>query len=175
MQVSVSKDGKIDITDFSPTQAYKIAIHMENEGIEFYYDLLNKVRDKEVSREIDFLIKEEESHLSTFEGLLNKEKTAVGDEFEEDDIVNYMNTHVFDVSFEKEKAKNIEHRHTALEEAMNMERRSIVFYEGCLQNSKDAIAKEAFAKILEEEKKHLVKFADLLRLKCIQSQKGCLL
>lgn len=173
MRVDVAGDGKVTITDFSPAQAYKIAIHMEKEGIGFYKDLLNKATDKEVKGEIGFLIKEEESHLATFEDLLNKEKAAVGDEFEEDDIVNYMNTRVFDLSIEKAKA--IKHRHTAFEEAMNMERRSIVFYEGCLQNSKDVVVQKAFAKILEEEKKHLAKFAELLRAKCINSGKGCLL
>ena len=173
MRVSIDKDGKIGISDFSPVQAYKIAVHMEKDGIEFYKGLFDKIRDTEAKGEIDFLIKEEENHLATFEDLLAKEKTAAGDEFEEDDVVDYMNSNVFNTSFEK--GQNIKHRHKAFEEAMNMERRSIVFYEGCLKNSKDAVAQKAFARVLEEEKKHLAKFADLLRDKCIKSGKGCLL
>ena len=86
-----------------------------------------------------------------------------------------MNSHVFDASLEKAEAEKMSHRHTALEEAMNMERRSIVFYEACLAHTKDIQAKTAFKNILEEEKKHLSKFAELLRIKCVNSQKGCIL
>ena len=175
MRVNIDKNGQITIFDFNPVQAYKIAVKMEKNGIEFYQDLLKQVRDEEARREIDFLIEQEQEHLKTFQELLNKEKEVTQDSFEEDDIVNYVNTHVFDSSSEKEKAKGMEHRHTALEEAMNMERRSIVFYEGCLLHSKGAQAKKAFKKILEEEKKHLSKFAELLRIKCVNSQKGCIL
>jgi len=58
---------------------------------------------------------------------------------------------------------------------MNMERRSIVFYEGCLNNTKDPAARKALAKILDEERSHLKKFGELLRLKCINSGEGCIL
>ena len=156
-------------------QAYKIAVKTEEDGIAFYSGLLNQVRDAEAQKEIGFLIEQEQEHLKTFGDLLDQEKEVTQDSFEEDDIVNYMKSHVFDASLEKTEAQKMSHRHTALEEAMSMERRSIVFYEACLANAKEPKAVAAFKKILEEENKHLRKFADLLRIKCINSQEGCLL
>ncbi len=175
MRVNIDKDGIISISGFSPVQAYKIAVKMERDGIVFYRGLLESVKDQEAKGELDFLIKEEEGHLNSFQGLLSKEREQVGDAFEEDDVVDYIKSRVFDASLKKVKLSQMEHRHTALEEAMNMERRSIVFYEACLSESKDEKAKPAFRAIIEEEKKHLGKFAQLLRIKCINSQKGCIL
>ena len=175
MRVNIDKSGKLTISDFSSIQAYKIAVKMESDGIDFYRDLLRQVRDVETQHEIEFLIEQEKSHLEIFQGLLNRVKQAQDDAFEEDDIVEYIKSRIFDVSQEKEKAQKMEHRHTALEEALDMERRSIVFYDGCLAQAKESQAKEAFKKIIEEEKKHLSKFSDLLRIKCINSQNGCIL
>ncbi|MBI5873720.1 MAG: ferritin family protein [Candidatus Omnitrophica bacterium] len=175
MRVNIDKAGNITITDFSPVQAYKIAVRMEKDGIDFYSDLLKQVRDAGTQHEIEFLIEQEKAHLDTFQGLLNRVKETANDTFEEDDIVDYIKSRVFNAALEKEEAQKMEHRHTALEEAMNMERRSIVFYDGCLARSKDGDAKSAFKKILDEERKHLTKFAELLRIKCIDSGEGCIL
>jgi len=175
MRVNIDKAGKIALSDFSAVQAYKIAIKMEEDGIAFYKDLAANIKDKEAKREIGFLIEEEEKHLATFLGLLAGEKEIRGDAFEEDDIVNYMNAHVFDTSLEAEELPRMEHRHTALEEALHMERRSIVFYDECLAAAKDPQSKKAFKNIIEEERKHLNKFGQLLRIKCIDSGQGCLL
>ncbi|MFA5039852.1 MAG: ferritin family protein [Candidatus Omnitrophota bacterium] len=175
MRVHIDKSGKISIFDFSPAQAYKAAVHMEKEGIQFYQDLTRQIKDPDARREVDFLIEQEQEHLKTFENLLEYVKKGAGDEFEEDDIAQYVSSNVFDTTLEKDAMAKMEHRHTALEEAMNMERRSIVFYQACHENSTDPQAKGAFEKIGREEKKHLEKFAELLRVKCINSQKGCLL
>ena len=175
MRVQITKDGKIVIQDFSSVQAYKAAIKMEKDGIQFYKDLLKQIKDQGAKLEIDFLIEQELGHLKTFQDLLENEKETADDTFEEDDIVNYMHAKVFDYREEKTTTQKMSHRHTALEEAMNMERRSIVFYEGCLSQTKSTEAQKALDNILEEEKKHLKKFAELLRIKCINSQKGCLL
>ena len=175
MRVNVGKDGKITILDFSAVQAYKIAAKMEKNGIAFYKALIAKVKDEEARREIKFFIKQEEGHLAVFEGLLSAEKEATEDSFEEDDLINYVNSRVFDFSQERSVAENMDHRHAALEEAMDMEKRSIVFYEGCLAQSSDAEVKKKFEQIIEEEKKHLSQYAQLLRVKCINSQKGCIL
>lgn len=175
MRVNIDENGIIAISDFSPVQAYKIAVKMERDGIVFYRGLLESAKDQDAKNELDFLIKEEESHLNSFEALLSKEKEEAGDAFEEDDVVDYIKSRVFDASLKKAKLSEMEHRHTALEEAMNMERRSIVFYEACLSESKDEKSNSAFRAIIEEEKKHLSKFAQLLRIKCINSQNGCIL
>jgi rubrerythrin len=175
MRVEIEKNGNIIIFDFSPVQAFKVAVHMEEDGIRFYEDLAKKVKDEEAGREIRFLIQEEKEHLQAFRQCLDAVKSGTDDAFEEDDIVQYISSKVFDVSEELREASRMDHRHTALEEALNMERRSIVFYEASLSRVSDPQARGAFAKILSEERGHLKKFGELLRIKCINSQKGCLL
>lgn len=174
MRVQMNKNGRIAVTDFSPAQAFKIAVKMEQDGMIFYRDLLASIKDGEARREIGFLIEQEEEHLKTFTRLLEERKGEAADGFEEDDIVTYINANVFDASEKKEAVGNMDHRHTALEEALNLERRSIVFYEGCAANATDPETKDAFIKIIEEEEQHLKKFGTLLRTKCI-AQGRCLL
>ena len=113
--------------------------------------------------------------MQAFRKCLDAVKSGADDAFEEDDIVQYVSSKVFDTSEELREASRMYHRHTALEEALNMERRSIVFYEASLSRVSDPQARGAFAKILSEERGHLKKFGELLRIKCINSQKGCLL
>ncbi len=175
MRVEIDKNGTIVIYDFSPAQAFKVAMRMEEDGIHFYEDLARKVKDEEARREIGFLVQEEKEHLKTFQGCLDAVRSGADDAFEEDDIVQYVSSKVFDASQETAEASRMDHRHTALEEALNMERRSIVFYEACLSRVSDPKARGAVTKILAEERKHLKKFGELLRIKCINSEKGCLL
>lgn len=175
MRVQIDKTGNIKIFDFNPVQAYKVAVRMEDESIRFYNDLSGKVRDPEARKDVEFLAGQERDHLKTFQSLLIYVKKGESDGFEEDDLAESISSNIFDTSKEKESAEKMDHRHTGFEEAMNMERRSIVFYEGCRENSTTPKARGAFEKIIREERKHLEKFAGLLREKCIESQKGCLL
>jgi rubrerythrin len=175
MRVNVDKKGTIHISDFSPLQAYKIAIKLEEGGIAFYRDLGRQLKDEEARREIGFMIRQEEDHLKTFKAMLAEAKSSLDDAFEEDDIVDHLKTHIFDASVEKDVADRADHRHTTLEEALNMERRSVVFYQGCLDQTTDTAARKAFSRIIEEEKAHQAKFASLLRVKCLNSGDGCLL
>jgi len=126
VRVQMDKDGRIAVTDFSPAQAFKIAVKMEEDGLAFYKDLPGRIKDEEARKGIGFLIEEEEKHLETFTRLLREKEAQAQDGFEEDDIVSHMNTRVFDACEEKEAAHQMDHRHTALEEALDMERRSIL-------------------------------------------------
>lgn len=175
MRLQINKDGSIAIFDFSPVQAYKIAVRLEEDGIRFYTELKKDLKEDTVRREVDFLIEEEKRHLKTFQVALAREKEAVGDDFEEDDIVAYLDSSIFDPSRKKEDAGKVQHRHTAWEEAMDMERRSIAFYEGLISSSVSPEAERSFCRILQEEEEHLKKFSGLLRAKCIDSGEGCLL
>jgi rubrerythrin len=175
MKVTVDKKGRITLSDFSALQAYKAAIKLEEQGINFYTGLLKQVKPGDARLEIQFLIEQESSHRDVFLSLLEQEKESTDDAFEEDDIVDYLNSKIFDASGEKAAAIEMDASQTSLREAMNMERRSIVFYEGCLAQANDAKAKAAFTRIIGEEKKHLAKFAEFIRIKCIDSNKGCIL
>jgi rubrerythrin len=175
MRVDIDKNGVLAISDFAAAQAYKIAIRMEENGIAFYTDLLRLIKDDGVRRELTFLVGEEEAHRVTFLDFLNQEKEEGIDTFEEDDIVSYIHSKVFDVSAEKPAAEAIKGVRTSMAEALNMERRSILFYEGCLKNSRDSRAQSAFVKIIAEEKGHLARFSELMRARCINSSDGCVL
>ena len=108
-----------------------------------------------------------------FEGLLAGQKEKQEDPFEEDDIVDILPIPVFEHA--KDAAQDIQSRRGALEEAIRMESRSIAFYEHVSQSVTDATTRLTFAKVIAEEKKHMMKFANLLRSKCLDSGTGCIL
>ena len=81
MKVQKGKDGRVLVTDFSPAQALKIAIKMEQDGMAFYKDLLDQVKDEEARREIGFLIAQEQEHLDTFAGLLKAQNEKADEVF----------------------------------------------------------------------------------------------
>lgn len=175
MKVRLGKKGEIYISDFSSVQAYKIAVKTEASGIVFYNDLRKKAAEGAVRRELEALIREEETHRGVFESLLDEERGREGDAFEEDDIVSFMKVPVFDPAEEEAEAKRIKSGHTALEEARLLEERSIAFYEQCLQATKNPNAKKAFQNIIGEEKRHLATVAEWMRERCLKDKKGCLL
>jgi hypothetical protein len=133
MRVDIDKNGVLAISDFAAAQAYKIAIRMEENGIAFYTDLLRLIKDDGVRRELTFLVGEEEAHRVTFLDFLNQEKEEGIDTFEEDDIVSYIHSKVFDVSAEKPAAEAIKGVRTSMAEALNMSVAPFFFMKGVLR------------------------------------------
>lgn len=175
MKVRLGKKGEIGITDFSSVQAYKIAVKMEESGIAFYDGLRKKAAGGRVRRELEALIREEETHRGVFESLLEEERRREGDAFEEDDIVSFMEAPVFSSAEEKTGVTRIKKTSTALEEARLLEERSIAFYGQCLRATKNPNAKKAFQNIIAEERGHLATVAGWIRERCLKDKKGCIL
>ena len=165
MKVHLREDGGIELYDFSAAEAFKIAIKLEKEGMEFYQLILDNTTDEKIKGGLKFFLEEEKKHLDFFEEALGKAQIEEVDGFEEDDIVQYMNSGIFKrfgklktnpQSLLKELAKT-------LKLGMLLESDSVNFYQEVLKNTEDEKGREALVIIIEEEKKHQEQLSRLLK------------
>jgi rubrerythrin len=156
-------DGKIRISDFNPVEAYKIARKIEKDGIDFYAKLLKENFDKATNEVMKFLLLEEESHLRLFEDRLLAAKQATEDGFEEDSVLDYIDTKVFyPFNAITDLNEALTNKEKALRLGIKVEENSIAFYDACLLNTKENQTKKDLRWLVQEENKHLLKLQSLL-------------
>ena len=143
---------EIQIYDFNPVEALKIARKLEREGISFYGDLLKKAKDPQVKEALNYLRGQEEDHLKIFEKLLEREDPEAVDD-DEDDVFDCVDDGVFLLPQEKDLAADFDN---ALELGVTIEKRSLAFYLELVKHTESEDGKNTINKIIEEEKKHWV-------------------
>lgn len=152
------KDGKLAIVDFNEIEAYKIALKIEKDGIDFYQKLLNKLgaENGKCRKIISFLIDEERAHLKFFEESLFRlrQKSPQASDNDEEDILSSMDYGIF-----KGAAQD---PHEALRSAIAIEGASIRFYACCKSHVQAAQAKQELQVIIDEEAKHREVLVDML-------------
>lgn len=141
----------IQIYDFNPVEALKIARKLEREGINFYGNLLQKAEDPKVKEALGYLKGQEEDHLRIFEKLLEREDPEAPDEDDEDDVFDCVDDGVFLLPREKDFAADFD---SALELGVTIEKRSLAFYLELVKHTESNDGKKTINKIIEEEKKH---------------------
>lgn len=153
---------EIKLYDFNLLQAYKIAKHLEEQGIEFYETMLHDVEDDGLKEGLQFLLSQEKEHLKLFDNKIAELSKSSEDGFEGDDIADYMDSNVFTLFAGNEEVKNIvKDRKKAIGFGKIIEKRSISFYEKCVENTNDQEVKSAFEGLVEIEKQHLKKLEEL--------------
>ncbi|MCM8766237.1 MAG: ferritin family protein [Candidatus Omnitrophica bacterium] len=158
------KNGNLIIVDFNEFEAYKIAVQIEKEGIEFYKKLLGNTPQGRVNEIINFLVTEEQKHLKTFESLLLRLREDKEELWEEDDVLGSMDYGIF------KPYKNIEDLDKfltdpkkAIKLGIIIEERSIKFYEICRQEVSNPLTKEEIQKIIQEEYRHKQLLEDIAK------------
>lgn len=158
------KGGKFIIVDFNELDSYKIACKIERDGVDFYQRILDNERNRDAIKGPEFLIKEEKEHLKLFERRLLEVKQRIEDNFEEDDLLNYMEYCVFrpyqQIGGLSDK---IDDAGKALRLGVAIEENSIRFYKACRDKVSSAGAKKELGNIIEEEKGHKVWCEDMLK------------
>lgn len=160
---------------FNDLEALKISIDIEKRGERFYVLAANKIEDKKLKEMLLDLAHQERDHADTFEALYNS-AAANKDNFDdtylfEPETSAYLGSMVETVVFPSDdKQDEIMAEVKDIEDVLNLgiqaEKDSILFYTEMIINSKLPEAKEAFRKLLREEKKHLVDLqTQLLELK----------
>jgi rubrerythrin len=149
----------IQIYDFNPVEALKIARKLEREGIRFYGNLLQKAKDPKVKEALSYLRGQEEDHLKIFEKLLERQDPEAVDE-DEDDVFECVDDGVFLVPQEKDLAADFD---SALELGVTIEKRSLAFYLELVKHTESEDGKNTINKIIEEEKKHWVELKKFLQ------------
>jgi len=147
---------EVKVYEFNLLQAVKIGKQVEEQGIAFYESLLRSLRERGAREAIIFLLSEEKEHLAVFEREINELSKHHEDGFEGDDIASFLDTRIFSPYVDKQDLeKIISDRKAALTLGKIIERRSISFYETCVKVTEELRAKDAFAQIVGEERKHL--------------------
>lgn len=146
------KGDEIIIYDFKPAEAYKVARKLELEGINFYNLFLSHCKDAETKKIIEFLLSEEKRHLEIF----RKKVDELEGPFEERSIVDEVDTTVFGSFGEPVNLNDIvKNKDKAVRLGMLFEKRSVSFFEACLEKTNDAATQEAFEDVIKEEQKHV--------------------
>ncbi|MCK9554757.1 ferritin family protein [bacterium] len=164
MKIIKNEEGKIEIADFDIIQAYKIAVNLEKEGIKFYAGILNSSDDNKITEEIKLLLEQEKEHLKFFETEMAKELKTRRDNFEEDDIVNYMDSGIFSAyNALKERSDILKSPFEVLGFGLMIENDSIAFYRTLRENTDDSGCIAALDRIINEENKHIERIDKLIR------------
>ena len=151
---------EIQIYDFNPVEALKIARKLEREGINFYGNLLKKAEDPKVKEALDYLRGQEEDHLKIFEKLIEREDPEAADEDDEDNVFDCVDDGVFLLPKEKDLAADFD---SALELGVTIEKRSLAFYLELVKHTESEDGKNTINKIIEEEKKHWVELKKFIQ------------
>lgn len=158
------KGGKFVIVDFNELEAYKIAIKIEKDGIDFYKKIFVNMQSKEIKEKLEFLLNEEREHLKFFEECLFNAGQHIEDGFQEDDLLNYMDYGIFKPLKDlKKMAKKIDDIKKALRLGIAVEEKSIRFYEFCRDKVSLSGTKDELKNIIAQEKQHRFLFKNILK------------
>lgn len=148
---------------FNEIEAAKIAQTMEANGLEFYRRSAARTQDAGARRIFQDLAAEEKEHLALFEELEEtlQARRRDGPGYADDAeigayIARLLQTQVFATAGDAGRlADQAADAYEAFATAMRAERDAIVFYQEMLDFVDSKEAKDAFEKILVEERRHL--------------------
>lgn len=156
--------------NFNDLEALKIAINIEEEGLEFYSILSKNARKREAKEIFCKLASDEKEHLDTFTKAYNETLSSANSaEGYEDYTVDEYIKHVIDtgVFTQKGEAKRltteIKTDIDALKIGIQAEKDAILYYHEAFKNTRNDAGKRAFEFLLNEEKKHLKFLAEKLK------------
>ncbi|MDD5644748.1 MAG: ferritin family protein [bacterium] len=165
MRIIKNTDGKIEISDFNAVQAYKIAVNLEKEGVRFYADILGNIANGGIKEDVQLLLGQEKEHLKFFETELAVALKDGRDNFEEDDIIDYMDSGVFSSykALLKRRSGLLKSPLEVLAFGLLIENDSVDFYINIRRNTLDKRCISAIDKIIEQEKKHIERINKLIK------------
>lgn len=161
MRIDLSGDD-IKIYDFSPAEALMVAIHLEEQGIEFYSHLAENMHDEETRKVFKFLAEEERVHLNKFNIMLDARKAAGEHPPEISDLAYLADSGVFSEMEDLTELASDPER--AMKLGVRAEKHSISFYEGILDHEEDPEGRKTIEEIIEQERSHLNQFDHLLQV-----------
>ena len=156
---------------FNDLEAIKIAIDIERRGESFYSTAANKLDEHEVKELLMDLAQQEKEHQLTFEQLysntISQRKEFDDTYLFEPEISAYLSAMVETSVFPSddkldEIMEEINNAEDVLRLGIQAEKDSILFYTEMVIYSKLIEAKEAFRKLLKEERAHLVELRQKL-------------
>lgn len=152
-------------TYFNDLEALEIAIRIEERGESFYSQATALATTEDTKAMLEDLALQEGQHAATFREIYN-ELSGRKHEFDdlylyEPEVVAYLRAMAESSIFPsddrlREIMENVEDIQGVLKIGIQAEKDSILFYTEMIINAKFVEAKDAFRKLLKEEKKHLI-------------------
>ena len=155
----------MSINIFNDLEAIKFAIAIEERGERFYRQSARKVNDGAAKSLLERLAEDEKEHKAVFEGLYReflKNKDSFDDQYLYDqDVTAYFNAIAHSLVFPDEEEQagivdNLRSIDDVIKFGVQIEKDSILLYTQMIISSKLTEAKDAFRRLLKEEKKHLI-------------------
>lgn len=156
--------------NFNDAEALKIAINIEEEGLEFYSILMKSVKDDKAKDIFSKLASAEKKHLALFQkaylDITSPANPAQGCEDYTVDLYlkDLVDTGIFTKKGEARRlASEIKTDIDALKIGIQAEKDSILYYTEAAKNTKYEAGRKAFEQLTNEEKKHLKMLAEQLK------------
>ena len=156
--------------NFNDAEALKIAINIEEEGLEFYSILMKNAKDEKVKEIFSKLALAEKKHLALFQKayaeITSPASTVQGcEDYTVDLYLKYLaDTGIFTKKGEARRlAAEITTDVEALKIGIQAEKDSILYYTEAANNTKYPAGKTAFEQLANEEKNHLKLLAEQLK------------
>jgi|SRR3972149_235661 len=156
--------------NFNDAEALKIAINIEEEGLEFYSILMKNAKDEKVKEIFSQLASAEKKHLALFQKayaeITSPASTMQGcEDYTVDLYLKYLvDTGIFTQKGEAKRiALEIKTDIDALRIGIQAEKDSILYYTEAAKNTKYPAGKMALEQLANEEKKHLKLLAEQLK------------
>lgn len=155
----------MSINIFNDLEAIKLAIAIEERGEKFYRHSARRVNDDAARNLLERLAEDEDEHRSVFEKLYQeflKNKESFDDQYLYDqEVTAYFNAIAHSLVFPNEEeqndvVENLQSTKDVIRFGIQIEKDSILLYTQMIISSKLTEAKDAFRRLLKEEKKHLI-------------------
>jgi rubrerythrin len=150
-------------------EVFRVGMCIEQAGLEFYTKMAEKAEDQATKRVFRKLAKDEKEHLKYFESMELKTAGGMGGRPAEmdTDVSAYVCSIVDGGIFKGiEEMARYERRkfspETALELALQVEKDAVLYYTEAMHAAKKKVAREALARLVEEEKRHVVEISSRL-------------
>ena len=152
-------------SNFNDLEALSLAIKIENRGEAFYTQSISLAQNQDTKQMLAELAEQERDHAATFQKIYNElsgQKQSFDDDYLYDPEVSaYLRTMAESSVFPsdeglKEMMKDIKDITDVLKIGIQAEKDSILFYTEMIINARYVEAKDAFRRLLKEEKKHLM-------------------
>ncbi|GAN33413.1 MAG: hypothetical protein DYG83_05790 [Candidatus Brocadia sp. AMX2] len=156
--------------NFNDAEALKIAINVEEEGLEFYSILMKNTRDNRVKEIFSKLASDEKEHLAHFQKayleITSPTSTVPGfEDYTVDLYLKYLvDTGIFTQKGEARRlAAEIKTDIEALKIGIQAEKDSILYYTEAAKNTKYEAGRKTFEQLVNEEKKHVKLLAEQMK------------
>lgn len=156
---------------FSAEETLKIAIEIEENGKQFYEGMIPEVEETEIEDLFKDLAKQEVNHKNTFKAMLGEAEVERGEDINsllygslEDSYLQALaDSKIFNPANENiQAAKRAGSRDELIAVAISLEKDTILYYYEILELAESAEDQELIKKVIEEEKTHVKRLANLL-------------